>query len=131
MNQLTQALVAQEAGGGGEAGGGQAPVQGCQQMGGMLVPLLLMFAIIYFMIIRPQQKQQKKHQAMLGALSKGDQIITNAGIFGKVVNLTEGMATIEIAKNVHIRILRGQIAGLQPTGGEEVTAAVVPDADKK
>lgn len=128
MNQLTQALVAQESGGGGDS---QTPVQGCQQMGGMLVPLLLMFAIIYFMIIRPQQKQQKKHQSMLGTLKKSDAIITNAGIFGKVVNLTETVATIEIAKNVHIRILRGQIAGLQPTGGEEAAAAVVPEPDKK
>jgi len=128
LEQLTQALVAQESGG---ADGGQSPVQGCQQMGGMMVPLLLMFAIIYFMIIRPQQKQQKKHKAVLEALKKGDPIITNAGIYGKVVNLTEGVATIEIAKNVHIRILRGQIAGLQPQGGDETAAAMLPDSDKK
>ena len=136
MNQVLHALVAQPEGGGsggsgGGGGGGQQQPQGCQQMGGMLIPILIMFAIIYFLMIRPQQKQQKKHKAMIGALKKGDKVITNSGIFGTVTGMTEAVLTIEIAKNVHIRVLRGQVAGLQPESlGASEAQPVVPD-DKK
>jgi preprotein translocase subunit YajC len=126
--------VAQPEGGGSGGGGqgGQQQPQGCQQMGGMLIPILIMFAIIYFLMIRPQQKQQKKHKAMIGALKKGDKVITNSGIFGTVTGMTEAVLTIEVAKNVHIRVLRGQVAGLQPDtlGKESEAQPVVPD-DKK
>lgn len=114
--------------------GGQAPQQtpGCQGMGGMLFPLVLMFVIIYFLMIRPQQKQQKRHKSMISALKRGDRIITNAGIFGTITGLTESTMTLEVAKNVHIRVLRAQIAGLQPEGGEKSSEGtpVVPGANK-
>ena len=103
------------------------------QMGGMLIPILIMFAIIYFLMIRPQQKQQKKHTAMISALKKGDKVITNAGIFGTVTGMTEAVLTLEVAKNVHIRVLRGQVAGMQPDslGAKESEAQpVVPDEKK-
>jgi preprotein translocase subunit YajC len=133
--QMLTALVAQEGSGGqpGQAQPGQGQqTPGCQGMGGMLVPILLMFVVIYFLMIRPQQKQQKKHRAMLGALKKGDKIITNAGIFGTITGMTDVTATLEIAKNVHIRVLRGQIAGLQPEAGDKSSdgAAVVPNEGK-
>lgn len=133
MNQVLHALVAQPEGGGGGSGqGGQQQPQGCQQMSGMLIPILIMFAIIYFLMIRPQQKQQKKHKAMISALKKGDKVITNSGIFGTVTGMTEAVLTLEVAKNVHIRVLRGQVAGLQPDsmGKESDAQPVVPD-DKK
>ncbi|MFO0109028.1 MAG: preprotein translocase subunit YajC, partial [Alphaproteobacteria bacterium] len=49
-----------------------------------LMPLLLIFVVFYFLMIRPQQKRHKEHQLMLGALKKGDQVITGGGIYGKV-----------------------------------------------
>jgi len=104
-----------------------AAPQGCEQMGGMLLPILLMFVIIYFMIIRPQQKQQKKHREMLAALTKGDRVITSAGILGTIAGITEGVVTLEVAKNVHIRILRSSIAGKQPTEGEKMPEQVEGD----
>ncbi len=114
--------------------GGQAPQQmpGCQGMGGMMVPLILMFVIIYFLMIRPQQKQQKRHKAMLQALKRGDRIITNAGIFGTITGMTDTTMTLEIAKNVHIRVLRAQIAGLQPEGGDKDAEGkpVIPEDNK-
>ena len=134
MNQVLHALVAQPEGGEGGSGGGsgQQQPQGCQQMSGMLIPILIMFAIIYFLMIRPQQKQQKKHKAMISAIKKGDKIITNAGIFGTVTGMTEAVLTLEVAKNVHIRVLRGQMAGLQPQPGEKGQngAPVVPGENK-
>jgi preprotein translocase subunit YajC len=136
VEQVLYATVAQESGGssGAPAGGqGGQPAQGCEQMGGFLLPMLLMFGIIYFLIIRPQQKQQKQHKAMISALKKGDKIVTNSGIFGTITGMTEATLTLEIAKNVHVRMLRGQIAGLQPGEKEDAAAPVVPgsEADKK
>ena len=137
MDQVLHALVAQPEGGGcsgsgGSGGGGQQQPQGCQQMSGMLIPILIMFAIIYFLMIRPQQKQKKKQESMISALKKGDKVITNAGIFGTVTGMTEGVLTLEVAKNVHIRVLRGQVAGLQPGSFEKEsdTQPVVPDQKK-
>jgi len=112
VEKLLYALMAQEAGGG--QGGGEQAAGGCQQMLPMLFPILLMFVIIYFLIIRPQQKQQRQHKEMLSALKKGDKVITNGGIFGVIVNMSDTVATLEVAKNTHIRILRAQLAGLQP-----------------
>jgi len=132
--QTLMALVAQQEGGGGQGGQGgqgQAP-QGCQQMGGMLIPILLMFVIIYFLIMRPQQKQQKRHREMIAALKKGDKVVTNAGIFGTITGMTDVTVTLEVAKNVHIKVLRGQIAGMQPEAGEKSGdgAPVVPGEKK-
>jgi preprotein translocase subunit YajC len=129
--QLLTALVAQNEGGGQGGQGGQAQ-QGCGQMGSLLFPIVIMFAIIYFLIMRPQQKQQKKHKAMIQALKRGDKVITNSGIFGTITGMTEAVVTLEISKNVHIRVLRGQVAGLQPQIGdkESEVSAVVPEEKK-
>ena len=50
-----------------------------------LLPLILMFAVFYFLLIRPQQKRSKEHKTMLEALRKGDDIITNGGLCGRMV----------------------------------------------
>ena len=47
-----------------------------------IVMMLVMFAIFYFILIRPQAKRQKEHQAMLGKLGKGDEVITRGGMIG-------------------------------------------------
>jgi preprotein translocase subunit YajC len=130
LEQALTALMTQAEGGQGGAPPVQSPIPGCEQTGGMFVPIILMFVIIYFVLLRPQQKQQKKHQAMLKALKKGDRVITNSGIFGTLAGLTESTATLEVAKNVHIKLLRGQIAGLQPTEKEADSQPVVPDVPK-
>lgn len=96
-------------GGGGQAGGGFAA----------FVPLLLMVVIFYFLLIRPQQKKQKEHRSMLSSLQKGDVIVTQGGLQGKVVGLTDTVATIEIAEKVRVKVQRGYIAALLSRG--EVT----------
>lgn len=77
----------------------------------MLVPMLLVFAIMYFFMIRPQQKKMKEHQAMLGALRKGDQVVTQGGLIGKVVKVKDDTEIeVEIATGVKVRVVRGTIA---------------------
>jgi preprotein translocase subunit YajC len=80
----------------------------------MIMPFGLMFLVIYFLIIRPQQKKIKQQQELLSKLQHGDEVITNAGIFGKVTGLTDKVVTVEIADNVRIKVLRSQIATINP-----------------
>jgi preprotein translocase subunit YajC len=75
------------------------------------VPLILIFAIMYFLLIRPQQKKMKEHKAMVEALRRGDQVLTQGGIVGKVVKVQEdGMVEVEIAEGVKVKVLKHTIA---------------------
>ena len=75
------------------------------------IPLILIFGIMYFLLIRPQQKKLKQHQAMVAALRRGDQIITQGGVMGKVTKVKDdGEVEVEIAKGVNVRVVRSTIA---------------------
>ncbi|MBW1831300.1 MAG: preprotein translocase subunit YajC [Deltaproteobacteria bacterium] len=74
--------------------------------------LLLMFGVLYFLMIRPQQKRAKEHDAMMGALKKGDIVRTNGGIRGEITALDERDVTVEVADRTRIKVLRSHIAGL-------------------
>lgn len=75
------------------------------------VPLILIFAIMYFLLIRPQQKKLKDHKAMVEALRRGDQVLTQGGILGKVIKVgDDGMLEVEIAEGVKVKVLRSSIS---------------------
>ncbi|SNR27052.1 preprotein translocase subunit YajC [Puniceibacterium sediminis] len=75
------------------------------------VPLILIFAIMYFLLIRPQQKKLKDHQKMVSALRRGDQIVTQGGLIGKVVKVKENNEVeVELADNVKVRVVQSTIA---------------------
>ncbi|KUJ82167.1 preprotein translocase subunit YajC [Ruegeria profundi] len=76
------------------------------------LPLILIFAIMYFLLIRPQQKKMKQHQAMVDAVRRGDQVVTQGGVIGKVSKVKEGENEIEveIADNVKVRVVKSTIA---------------------
>jgi preprotein translocase subunit YajC len=82
------------------------------------LPLILIFAIIYFLLIRPQQKKAKDHKIMLDNLKKGDAVITQGGLYGKIINITDQVITLEIAEKVRVRVSRGHVAGLASSTGE-------------
>lgn len=79
---------------------------------GQFIPLILIFGIMYFLLIRPQQKRVKEHQAMLGALRRGDQVVTAGGIVGKVTKVKEDedQVEVEIASGTTVKVVRGTIA---------------------
>lgn len=78
---------------------------------GQFLPLILIFAIMYFLLIRPQQKKTKEHQAMIGALRRGDQVITQGGIIGKVAKVREdGEIEVEISEGVKVRVVKSTVA---------------------
>ncbi|MBU3031373.1 preprotein translocase subunit YajC [Paracoccus marinaquae] len=74
------------------------------------IPLILIFAIMYFLMIRPQQKRVKQHRAMVEALKKGDQIVTQGGILGKVTSVRDDEVEVEIATGVKVRVVRATIS---------------------
>ncbi len=77
---------------------------------GQFLPLILIFAIMYFLLIRPQQKRAKEHKAMVETLRRGDQVVTQGGIIGKVSHVREdGELEIEIAPNVKVRVIKSTI----------------------
>lgn len=75
------------------------------------LPLVLIFAIMYFLLIRPQQKKMKDMKAMVDALRRGDQVLTQGGIIGKVHKVGEdGVLEVEIADGVRVKVLKHTIA---------------------
>ena len=84
----------------------QSPLAGPQNM---LFLVAIFFGIFYFMIIRPQQKQQKTHKSYLESLKKGDEVITNGGLIGRIAGVQGDVLTLEIANNVRVRVLKDQV----------------------
>ncbi len=97
-----------------------ALAQGPQQPpGGGLDFLLLigvMFAVMYFLIIRPQSKRAKEHKALIEGLKKGDEVVTNGGLLGKVVGLDENFITLQLAEGVEVQVQRQAVAAVMPKG---------------
>jgi preprotein translocase subunit YajC len=79
---------------------------------GFLVPMLLIFAIFYFLIIAPSRKRQRKLQELVSALKRGDLVVTNGGIIGRVVRADDRTVTLTVAPNVDIKFSKGAVAGL-------------------
>jgi len=77
-----------------------------------------MFVLFYALLIRPQQRQQKEHRKMLEQVQRGDQIVTNGGIHGRVTGITDDVLTVEIASNVRIKLQRSAVSS-RTSGGED------------
>ena len=78
------------------------------------VPLILIFAIMYFLLIRPQQKKVKQHQAMVGAVRRGDQVVTQGGLIGKVTKVKEdNELEVEVADGVKVRVVQSTLADVR------------------
>lgn len=86
-----------------------------------LLPLVLIFVVFYFLLIRPQQKKMKAHREMIGALKRGDKVLTAGGIIGSVVKVEEQELLVEIAKDIRVRVARHTITDL--IGAPQTAAA--------
>ena len=80
------------------------------------VPLIVIFVLFYFMLIRPQMKRAKEQKNMMDALQKGDEVVTAGGQLGKVVKVSEGYISLEIAENVVVTVQKQAITTLLPKG---------------
>ena len=84
-------------------------------LGMMLMPLILI-AVMYFLMIRPQMKRAKEHRSMLAALNRGDEVITNGGLAGVVMDIGDNFVTLEIADNVRVRVQKSAVGNVLPKG---------------
>ena len=76
-----------------------------------LVLMVAMFGVFWFFVFRPQSRRAKQHQAMLHSIKRGDHVVTNGGIIGRVVRLEgDGVVTLEIADGVRVRCRQSMIS---------------------
>lgn len=94
------------------------PREGGNDMTIFLVQMMLIFGIFYFLLLRPQAKERQRHDQMLKALKKGDEIVTNGGIIGKVVHVEETRLTIRTGDNTRLTVDRSRIAAVLDAKGE-------------
>jgi preprotein translocase subunit YajC len=81
-----------------------------------LLPLVLFAVVFYFLLIRPQAKRQKEHRKMVESLAKGDEIITMGGMAGRIADLGENFALVEIADGMKVKIRRTAVESVLPKG---------------
>lgn len=102
-----------------------------------LLPMVGILILFYFLLIRPQSKRAKEHKQMVEALQRGDEVITNGGILGLIVNVSESYVIIEVAPTVEVTVLRssvqtllpkGTLKGIEPKGGKSQKAKIVKTA---
>ena len=84
----------------------------------LLFPLIMVFAIIYFMILRPQQKRQREHEAMVNAVSRGDTVITQGGLVGKVAKVGDDELEVDFAENARIKVVKSMIISVRGKNNE-------------
>ncbi len=82
---------------------------------GLLFPLGLIL-ILYFFMIRPQMKRQKEHKTMVESLSKGDEVAIEGGLIGRITDLGENFAQIEVAEGVNVKVRKQAVAAVLPKG---------------
>ncbi len=80
------------------------------------LPLIILFAVFYFMLIRPQLKQAKQHKALVAGLGKGDEIVTNGGLLGKIKEVGDNFIVVEIAKETDVKIQKQSVTAVMPKG---------------
>ena len=77
------------------------------------IPIILIFVIMYFLLIRPQQKKIKEHKNMVDNLRRGDQVLTQGGIIGKITKVKEGEEIeVELAKDVKVSFIRSPLVNV-------------------
>jgi len=98
-----------QAAGGAAAGGPEAMLI-------QFLPLVALVVLFYFLMIRPQQRRMKQHQTMLGALKRGDTIVLNSGVIGKVVRVEDKEVGVEVATGVTVKVVKSMIADVRVRG---------------
>ena len=81
-----------------------------------ILPMILIFVVFYFLLIRPQQKRAKEHRNMVANLAKGDEVVTNGGTLGKILEVDENFLTVEVAEGVVIKVQRAAVSQMMPKG---------------
>ena len=96
----------------------QTAAAAADPLGGMMqmLPMILMFVVLWFLMIRPQMKKAKEHKALLAAIAKGDEVVTQGGIVGRVSKVGDSYVNIEIATGTDIVVQKPAIVLVLPKG---------------
>ncbi|HKI75009.1 MAG TPA: preprotein translocase subunit YajC [Pseudomonadales bacterium] len=90
---------------------------GGAQDAGINILIIVAFGLVfYFIVWRPQSKRQKEHRDLVTGLSKGDEVVTNGGMIGKITRVDEQYVVLEIADNVEIKVQKAAVAAALPKG---------------
>lgn len=81
-----------------------------------MLPLVFIFVVFYFLLIRPQSKKAKEHKALIGALAKGDEVVTNGGLLGRITNVGDTFIELEVGEGMKVKVQRQAISSLMPKG---------------
>ncbi|WP_412481012.1 preprotein translocase subunit YajC [Azonexus sp. IMCC34839] len=95
-----------------QTAGAADPTGGLMQF----LPMIVIFAVMWLLMIRPQMKKAKEHKALLEALAKGDEVVTQGGIVGKVVKINDAYVTVEIAAGTEVVVQKPAIGLVLPKG---------------
>lgn len=80
------------------------------------LPLILIFVVFYFLLIRPQSKRAREHKQMVEGLAKGDEVVTNGGLLGRITGVGDNFVEVQLAEGVVVKVQRQSIASLMPKG---------------
>ena len=75
-----------------------------------------LFGFMYFLIIRPQRKRQKEHNELVGALGKGDEVVTTSGMLGKITKLEGDYVVLEVSNNLELKFQKVAVHAVLPKG---------------
>ena len=89
---------------------------GAQGMLLQMAPILGLIVLFYFLLIRPQQRRVKQHQQMVSGIKRGDQVVLNSGVVGKVTKVEDAEATIEIATGVNVKVVKSMVSEVRTRG---------------
>lgn len=80
------------------------------------VPLIILFVAFWFFLIRPQMKRAKEHRAMLADLDKGDEVVTNGGLLGKIREIGDNFVLLDLGQQVQVKVQKHAISNVMPKG---------------
>lgn len=99
---------------------------------GFFLPMILIFAVLYFLLIRPQQKKMKEHKKMLGAIRRGDSIVTGGGIIGTVTRVIgDAELQVDLGKGLQVRVLRSMVSEVLSKPGTVPAKVPAKETDSK
>ncbi len=78
--------------------------------------IAVLFGMMYFLIIRPQNKRAKEHKKMVEEITKGQEVVTGGGLLGKVTDVNDTWVTVEVARDISLKVQRGTISSVMPPG---------------
>lgn len=86
-----------------------------------LVPMILIFVVFYFLLIRPQEKKRRQQQELVSGVKKGEEVVTNSGLFGIVskINDSDNTILVQVAKDVEVKMFKSSISDIVSRGNKE------------